>query len=301
MENTKTAFICITGAPNVGKSSILNKIIGEKIAIVSSKPQTTRTSILGIYTHENVQLVFTDTPGLMLPRNALGRHMVSSIDSAEAGSDIVMLVVEASKKMKPAELSAIEKLKKSHLPAILLLNKIDVLDKKALLMPQMEEFSKLYDFSAIIPVCALNGDGIKETLRVLSDMAQPGPFLYEEDEITNQPERELAAEYVREQILKYMQQEIPHGVAVVIDKFTRGEESLEIDAVIFCERENHKGMIIGRSGSMLKQIRKGAEKTLKLFFDCPVELNLWVRVKENWRDNEYLIKNFGLDFKGEDE
>ncbi|HOP12293.1 MAG TPA: GTPase Era [Oscillospiraceae bacterium] len=295
---TKFAFACITGAPNVGKSSILNKILGQKVAIVTPKPQTTRTTILGIHTEGNTQIAFTDTPGLLLPKDALSRNMVKSIQNAASGSDIVILVAEAGKKPKPAELSVIENLNKQKLPAILVINKIDLLKQKERMIPQMDAFSKLYTFNEILPVSAVSGDGVKDILSAVSKLAKPGPFMYDSDELTDQPERVICAEYIREQILNYMQQEIPHGVAVVIERFEETSEGIDADANIYCERDSHKGMLIGKNGQMLKQIRKSAQSALKDFFGVPVSLELWVKVKPDWRENEALIKNFGLNFEG---
>ena len=297
-QTTKFAFACITGAPNVGKSSILNKILGQKIAIVTPKPQTTRTVILGIHTESNIQIAFTDTPGLLLPRDALSRNMVKGIQSAASGSDIVILVVEAGKKPKPAERSIIENLKNQNIPAILVINKIDLLKNKESMIPQIDTFSKLYDFKAILPVSAVTGYGIKDILDTVSKLAKSGPFMYDSDELTDQPERVICAEYIREQILNFMQQEVPHGVAVVIERFEETPEGIDADANIYCERENHKGMLIGKGGLVLKQIRKSAEHNLKEFFGVPVKLELWVKVKPDWRESESLIRNFGLNFEG---
>ncbi|HNX14216.1 MAG TPA: GTPase Era [Oscillospiraceae bacterium] len=295
---TKFAFACITGAPNVGKSSLLNNILGQKVAIVTPKPQTTRTTILGIHTDNNIQIAFTDTPGLLLPKDALSRNMVKSIQNAASGSDIVILVVEAGKKPKPAEISVIENLKKQKLPAILVINKIDLLKQKELMIPQMDVFSKLYLFNEILPVSAVTGYGVKDILTAVSKLAKPGPFLYDPEELTDQPERVICAEYIREQILIFMQQEVPHGIAVVIERFEETPEGIDADANIYCERESHKGMLIGKNGQMLKQIRKSAQNTLKQFFGVSVTLELWVKVKPDWRENEALIKNFGLNFEG---
>lgn len=295
---TKFAFVCITGAPNVGKSSLLNNILGQKVAIVTPKPQTTRTAILGIHTENDTQIAFTDTPGLLLPKDALSRNMVRSIQNAASGSDIVILVVEAGKKPKPAELSVIENLNRQKPPAILVLNKIDLLKQKELMIPQMDVFSKLYPFKEILPVCAVSGDGVRDILTAVFRLAKPGPFMYDSDELTDQPERVICAEYIREQILNHMQQEVPHGVAVVVERFEETPEGIDADANIYCERDSHKGMLIGKGGQMLKQIRKAAQNTLKAFFGVPVTLELWVKVKSDWRENEALIRNFGLNFEG---
>jgi len=294
---TKTIFACICGAPNVGKSSLLNAILGEKIAIVSPKPQTTRTSVLGIWTEGDLQAVFTDTPGLLLPKNALGEHMVRQVEAGTSGTDCMILVVEAGKKPKPAELELIEGLKKHPRPAILVINKVDLLKDKTLLIPQIEKFTELHQFDAVVPVSAKKGDGIAIIMQELSKFAEESPFMYDPDDITDQPQTVLCAEYIREQILYHMHDEIPHGVAVMTETFERTEDGIELGAVIFCERENHKGMLIGKQGSMLKKIRLGAQKALSEFFGEKVHITLWVRVKEDWRSSEYLIRDFGLDFK----
>lgn len=291
---TKTAFLCITGAPNVGKSSLLNAILGQKIAIVSPKPQTTRTCIVGIHTEGDLQVVFTDTPGLLIPKDTLGQHMVRDIERASGDNDALLLVVEGGKKTKPAELAIIDNLKKRHQKAILVINKVDIVNPKERLIPQMLAFSELYDFEAIIPVSALTGNGIPILMEAIAKLAQPGPFFYPQDEITDQPERVVFAEYIREQILHFMRQEVPHGVAVMIESFEETEEGIEAGAVIYCERLSHKGMLIGKGGAMMKKIKLAAQKNLSTFLGVPVHLTLWVKVKPDWRDSEFLIRDFGL-------
>lgn len=296
MENTtRCGFVSIIGLPNVGKSSLMNRLMGEKIAIVSPKPQTTRTRITGVYTKGDLQLIFIDTPGVHKPRTALGTHMVKQATAAAEGSDAVMLVVEAGKSPKEGEIELAENIKKRKQPAILAVNKIDALDDKFLMIPQMDAFSKTCEFKAIVPVSAVTGEGMETLLAELSALAEPGPFLFDPSTLTDQPERVLAAEYVREQILLRMRQEIPHGVAVGIENFAETEEGgLEIEATIYCERENHKGMIIGKEGMMLKAVKKAAVHNMKAFFGVPVHLTCWVKVKEDWRNSEGLIRNFGL-------
>lgn len=297
----KSAFICITGAPNVGKSSILNRIIGEKIAIVSSKPQTTRTNILGILTKGDTQLIFTDTPGLLQPRNKLGGNMVKSVKSSISGSDVIVLVVEAGKGLKKADFSIIDSLKASGAKAVAVINKIDLSKNKNDLIPQIERLSELYPFEAILPVSATRDDGIDRLVALLEGLALPGPFFYDENDITDQTERQLCAEYIREQILKNMHEEVPHGTAVEIERFSADEECIDVGAVIYCERDSHKGMLIGKNGEMIKKIRKASEKALGQFFEKKVVLEFWIRVKKDWRNSDYLIKSFDLSFKGEND
>lgn len=290
----KNIFVCIAGAPNVGKSSILNAVLGEKITIVSPKPQTTRTAITGIYTRDDTQIVFTDTPGLMLPRDALGKRMVKSINSSVSGTDIVLLVCEPGEKVKPAELSIIEKLKAQKIRALLAINKIDKVKNKNELIPQIDLYSRLFPFEAVIPVSAVKNDGIEELIRFLLSLAQPGPFMYASDDLTDQPSSRIVSEFVREQILRQMQQEVPHGVAVITEKFERDEDGIFAQTVIVCERPNHKAMMIGKGGRRLRSIRLGAQKQLRGLFGVPVELEIWVRVKKDWRNSEFLINDFGL-------
>lgn len=293
----KTAFIAIVGCPNVGKSSILNRLLGEKIAIVSPKPQTTRTRIMGVLTKDETQLVFTDTPGYHKPKNKLGENMIHAVSEGIHDVDACMLVVEPQGEIRDAELTLIKKIQKEDIPAVLVINKIDTLENKELLLARMSEFSKLCDFKAIIPLSALDGYGLDDLLNELKGLAFPSEHLFPDDTLTDQPEKVIAAEYIREKILKYVDKEIPHGTAVAIELFKErpNADMLDIEATIYCEKESHKGILIGKGGEMLKRISIGARKDMERFFDCQVNLKCWVKVKEDWRNREGLIHNFGLD------
>lgn len=294
----KSAFIAIVGRPNVGKSSILNAMIGQKVAIVSNKPQTTRTRIMGVLTEGEDQLVFIDTPGMHKPKTSLGKYMVRSVNESVSGVDACLLVTEADREPTQTELMLIEKFKSLDLPAILAINKIDTLKNKEVLMAQILKYSKLYDFAAIVPVSAHDGDGINELKEALKGFAMEGGHFFEEDALTDQSERNLAAEMIREKILRLTDREIPHGTAVVVEKMrTRddGSDIMDVDATIYCEKDSHKGIIIGKGGSMLKKISSQARQDMETFFDCKVNLQTWVKVKEDWRNREGLLKSFGFD------
>ena len=294
--NDKSAFIAIVGRPNVGKSSILNRLLGQKIAIVSSKPQTTRNRITGVLTQGEYQLVFFDTPGMHKPKNSLGKYMVRSVNESVGGVDCCMLVVEADKSPMQTELDLIEKFKFLKMPAILVINKIDMIKEKEVLMKQILEYSRLYDFDAIVPVSATDGNGMNELLEELKGQANEGGHFFEEDTLTDQPERVIASEIVREKILRLCDKEIPHGTAVVIEKMkTRENGLLDIDATIFCERESHKRILIGKNGAMLKKISTFARQDMEKFFDCKVFLQVWIKVKEDWRNRARILQNFGFD------
>ena len=300
-KNDKSAFIAIVGRPNVGKSSILNRLLGQKIAIVSSKPQTTRNRITGVLTDGEYQLVFFDTPGMHKPKNSLGKYMVRSVNESVGGVDCCMLVVEAGKEPLQTEISFIEKFKSMQMPAILAINKIDTLKEKDVLMKQILNFSSLYDFNAVVPVSAQNGNGIAELLDELKKQSSEGGHFFEDDTLTDQPERVIVSEIIREKILRLCDKEIPHGTAVVIEKMkTRENGILDIDATIFCEKDTHKRIIIGKNGSMLKKISTFARQDIENFFDCKVFLQTWVKVKEDWRNRERLLQNFGFDEKNFD-
>ncbi|MGN0566174.1 MAG: GTPase Era [Candidatus Limousia pullorum] len=294
----KSAFIAIVGRPNVGKSSILNAMIGQKVAIVSNKPQTTRTRIMGVLTEGEDQLVFIDTPGMHKPKTSLGKYMVRSVNESVSGVDACLLVTEADREPTQTELMLIEKFKSLDLPAILAINKIDTLKNKEVLMAQILKYSKLYDFAAIVPVSAHDGDGINELKEALKEFAMEGGHFFEEDALTDQSERNLAAEMIREKILRLTDREIPHGTAVVVEKMrTRddGSDIMDVDATIYCEKDSHKGIIIGKGGSMLKKISSQARQDMENFFDCKINLQTWVKVKEDWRNREGLLKSFGFD------
>lgn len=294
--NDKSAFIAIVGRPNVGKSSILNRLLGTKIAIVSSKPQTTRNRITGVLTEGEYQLVFFDTPGMHKPKNSLGKYMVRSVNESVGGVDCCMLVVEADKSPVQTELDFIDKFKALGMPAILVINKIDMIKDKEILMKQILEYSKLYDFEAIVPVSASDGNGMNELLEELKKQASEGGHFFEDDTLTDQPERVIASEIIREKILRLCNAEIPHGTAVVIENMkTRENGILDIDATIFCEKESHKRILIGKNGAMLKKISTFARQDMERFFDCKVFLQVWIKVKEDWRNRAQLLQNFGFD------
>jgi GTP-binding protein Era len=297
MPNTTTAFIAIVGCPNVGKSSLLNKVLGTKIAIVSSKPQTTRTKIMGVLTRGACQLVFTDTPGYHRPKNKLGENMVRAVTDSIGGVDACLFVVEAEGDVKPGELELIEKFKKLDIPVVLAINKIDTLPDMGALPERIKTFSELYDFEAVVPISAVKGTAVDELLDELEKLAQPSVHYFPDDTLTDQPERVIAGEIIREKLLRLLDKEVPHGVAVSIEKMREREDSgiLDIEAVIYCERETHKGIIIGKNGSMLKKVSTYARQDMEKFFDCHINLQCWVKVKEGWRDREGLIHNFGLD------
>ncbi|MDR1564037.1 MAG: GTPase Era [Oscillospiraceae bacterium] len=292
----KSAFIAIVGRPNVGKSSILNHILKQKVAIVSSKPQTTRTRIMGVYTQDEVQLVFTDTPGLHKPKTKLGDFMVKSIVEAVSGVDACLLVADASAKPAAAELELIERFKAQNLPAILALNKIDLIREKEGIIEKINAYAQLFDFKAVVPLSAKNGSGMEVLIRELSSLAEEGPHFFDDDTLTDQPERVLAGEIIREKLLRALNDEVPHGIAVGIEKMRERENSpiVDIEATIYCERESHKGIVIGKKGEMLKRIGEKARLDLERFLDCKVNLQLWVKVKDDWRNREGLLKNFGF-------
>ena len=297
MSERKTAFIAIVGRPNVGKSSILNNLLGQKVAIVSSKPQTTRTKIMGVLTEGDVQLVFTDTPGFHKPKTKLGEKMIKAVDDSIGGVDSCLFVTESKGEIREAELDLLKKLKSERIPVVLAINKIDMLSDKQDLMTRIVELTKLFDFEAVVPVCARDGDGMDELKEELFKLAAESEFFFPEDTLTDQPERVLAAEMIREKLLHKLSDEIPHGIAVSIERMREREDKpiIDIEAIIYCERESHKGIVIGKKGAMLKEVSTNARHELEQFFDCKVNLQCWVKVKEDWRNREGLIHNFGLD------
>lgn len=297
MSERKTAFIAIVGRPNVGKSSILNNLLGQKVAIVSSKPQTTRTKIMGVLTEGDTQLVFTDTPGFHKPKTKLGEKMIKAVDDSIGGVDSCLFVTESKGEIREAELDLLKKLKAERIPVVLAINKIDMLSDKQDLMARIIELTKLFDFEAVVPVCARDGDGMNELKDELFKLAAESEFFFPEDTLTDQPERVLAAEMIREKLLHKLSDEIPHGIAVSIERMREREDKpiIDIEATIYCERESHKGIVIGKKGAMLKEVSTNARHELEQFFDCKVNLQCWVKVKEDWRNREGLIHNFGLD------
>ncbi|OJU09536.1 MAG: GTPase Era [Clostridiales bacterium 43-6] len=293
---TKTAFIAIVGRPNVGKSSLLNTILGQKIAAVSDKPQTTRTKITGVLTKDETQLVFIDTPGLHKPRTALGKSMVKAVGDGMAEVDVCVLVVEAQQKVSPAEKELMDRFQNRKLKAILAINKIDLVKDKKEILSVILEYNSLFDFHAVVPVSATENDGLDELLDEIIFFAEESPHFFDEDTLTDQPERVLASEMIREKLLQKLEREIPHGIAVGIDKFRERDDSLlDIEATIYCEKESHKGIVIGKNGGMLKTVGSLARAELEGFFQCKINLQLWVKVKEDWRNRQGLIHNFGLD------
>ena len=290
---TKTAMITIAGRPNVGKSTLTNFLVGEKIAIVSNKPQTTRNRICGIVTKDDVQYVFVDTPGYHKPRTKLGDYMVNVTKSSIADVDLTVLVVEPIASVGPQEQGIIEQLVSKKCPAVLAINKIDTVEKDKLL-EVIAVYSEAAKFDAIIPICAKTGDGVDALLEVCGKYAIESPFLFPEDVTTDQPERQVMAEIIREKLLWCLDREIPHGTAVEITKFSERDNGIiDIDTTIFCEKASHKGIIIGKRGDMLKKISTMARADCERFMGTKVFLTTWVKHKENWRDSDFLVRNFG--------
>lgn len=296
---TKNAFITIIGRPNAGKSSLLNAIIGEKVAAVSSKPQTTRTKITGVLTKGETQFVFIDTPGMHKAKDKLSDHMVKQINSSCASIEAALLVVDATKKINEAERSLLNSTVSAKTPVILVVNKIDLFENKEELIPVIAEYSKLHNFADVIPISALNEDGIDIIINALEKYAVEGPHYFPDDKFTDQPERVIVSEIIREKLLELLSDEVPHGIAVDIETLSEhdnkyGEGVMDVGAVIYCERESHKGIVIGKGGSMLKKAGQLAREDIERFFMIKCNLQLWVKVKEGWRNREGLIKNFGL-------
>jgi len=290
---TKTAMITIAGRPNVGKSTLTNYLVGEKIAIVSNKPQTTRNRICGIVTRGETQFVFVDTPGFHKPRTKLGDYMVNVAKESIADVDLTVLVVEPLASVGAQEEALIQQLKSRNCPAVLAINKIDTVEKEKLL-EIIALYSQAGDFDAIVPICAKNGDGVEELLKICQKYAVESPFLFPEDSTTDQPERQVMAEIIREKILWNLDREVPHGTAVEITKFSERDNGIiDIDATIYCEKASHKGIIIGKGGEMLKKISSMARTDCEKFMGTRVYLTTWVKVKENWRDSDFLVRNFG--------
>lgn len=295
--NDKSAFIAIIGRPNVGKSSILNKLLGQKVAIVSSKPQTTRTRIMGVLTEGKDQLVFLDTPGMHKPKNSLGDYMVRSINESVAGVDACLLVTEAGQEIRENERMLIEKVKKLDLPCVLAINKTDTINDKEVILEQIIKYSKEMDFDAIVPLSAETGSKLDELKEELKKFTSEGGHFFPNDTLTDQPEKVLAAEMIREKILRLTEKEIPHGTAVVIERMKMRDDKnlMDIDATIYCERDTHKGILIGKKGAMLKKISTYARQDMENFFGCKVNLKTWIKVKEDWRNKENLMRSFGFD------
>ena len=290
----KSGFVSIVGRPNVGKSTLMNNVVGEKIAIMSDKPQTTRNTIQAVYTDEEAQVVFLDTPGIHKPKNKLGEFMVKSATDAFKNVDLVLFVVDESKKIGPGDRKIIDDLKNIKTPVVLVLNKIDQLNEEELF-----DLMKMYNaegvFEQIVPISALKGRNINELLKVIKSHLEEGPQYFPDYMITDQPERVLVSELIREKVLHYIHDEVPHGVAVEIErmKSRKDKEIVDISAVIYCERDSHKGIIIGKNGRKLKGIGKSAREDMELLLGSKINLQLWVKVKENWRNLQNYVSNFG--------
>lgn len=290
---TKSAIVTICGRPNVGKSTLINAMIGEKIAIVSSKPQTTRNRVTGILNRGDTQIVFLDTPGFIRPRNKLGDYMVEVVRESVTDVDAVLFVVEPVAEIGPGEAALMEKLKTAEVPVTLVINKIDTVTKDALL-EVIANYSSAFPFHAVIPVSARTGDGVEILIEETEKFAGEGPHFFDDDMYTDQPERTICSELIREKILRNLEKEIPHGTAVEIEKFRERDDGIvEIEATIFCEKASHKGILIGKNGSMLRKIGSEAREDMEKLLGTRVYLQTWVKVKENWRDSDVLLKNLG--------
>ena len=286
-------MITVCGRPNVGKSTLTNALVGEKIAIVSNKPQTTRNRIIGIVNHGDTQLVLLDTPGFIRPRNRLGEYMVNVVKESVTDVDAVLFLVEPIPEAGPGEEALMERFRESDVPVVLVINKIDTVEVSQLLKV-IAAYSDAFEFEAVIPVSAKTGDGLPDLLAELDRLAVEGPHLFPDDEITDQPERQICAELIREKILCNLEKEIPHGTAVEITKFSERENGiLDIDATIYCEKASHKGILIGKNGAMLRKIGSEAREDMEAFLGTKVFLQTWIKVKENWRDSEMMLRNFG--------
>lgn len=305
-EGYRSGFVTIIGRPNVGKSTLMNHLIGQKIAITSNKAQTTRNRIQTVYTCEEGQIIFLDTPGVNRAKNKLGEYMMSTVDTALSEMDVVLWLVEPTTYIGKGERSILERLKKVHTPILLIINKIDTVPEEEV-VKAIEAYSAEYEFQAVIPVSALRDRNTKEVVKTILKYLPEGPQYYDEDTITDQPERQIVAEIIREKALRLLEHEVPHGIAVVIDRMkdrprSSGRENdgeyagiVDIDATIICERDSHKGIIIGKQGAMLKKIGTQARMDIEKLLDTKVNLKLWVKIKKDWRDSEYLLKNFGYE------
>lgn len=293
---TKSAFVAIVGKPNVGKSSLLNLLVGEKIAIISDKPQTTRTRITGVLTEGETQLVFIDTPGLHKPKNKLGDYMVKQVTDSVGDVDCAVFVTDPLGEVTEAEMQLIENIRQLHLLAILVINKIDTLQNKEDMVKKMVTISGMYDFEEVVPISVYQKDGTELLLKLIQDQAQEGPHFFPNDTLTDQPEKVIVAEIIREKVLRNMRDEIPHGTAVVIERMRErpGKDIMDIDATILCEKSSHKGMIIGKQGSMLKKIASQSRQEIESFLETRVNLQCWVKIREDWRNSEFSIRDLGF-------
>lgn len=301
MQNTRTAFIAIVGKPNVGKSSLLNCIIGEKLAIVTSKPQTTRTKITGILTEDNIQLVFIDTPGLHKAKTKLSEFMVKQVRESVTDVDVALMVVEPYGKLNDSELELIQKIKSSKIPSILCINKIDTIKDKSILLDRIKTIQELHNFDEVFQISALENDGVTELKQSLFKYSIEEPHYFESDSITDQPEKVIMGEIIREKILLNLEEEIPHGVGVIIEqmktrKIGSGENKskiIDMHATIYCEKKSHKGIIIGKNGQKLKKIASTARFDMENFMDCKINLQVWVKIKDDWRNKEGIMRTLG--------
>lgn len=287
----KSGFVTLIGRPNVGKSTLMNYLIGQKIAITSNKPQTTRNRIQTVLTTDEGQIVFVDTPGIHKAKNKLGEYMVNVAEKTLNEVDVVLWLVEPTTFIGAGEQHIAKQLQRVKTPVILVINKVDSVKREEIL-PAIAAYKDIYDFADIVPVSARSGDNTDELLRVIMKYLPYGPQFYDEDTVTDQPERQIVAELIREKALHSLQDEIPHGIAVAIDRMKMQNKVMHIDATIICERDSHKGIIIGKQGSMLKKIGSTARYEIERMLDCKVNLKLWVKVKKDWRDSEFLMKNF---------
>lgn len=297
-ENFKSGFVAIIGRPNVGKSTLMNHLIGQKIAITSQKPQTTRNKIQTVYTCEDGQIIFLDTPGIHKAKNKLGEYMVNVAEQTLKDVDVILWLVEPTTYIGAGEKHIAEQLQKTSLPVILVINKVDTVKKEDILQV-IDNYRKLYDFAEIIPASALRGQNTKDIVNSLFKYMPYGPMFYDEDTVTDQPQRQIVAEIIREKALHALDEEIPHGIAVTIEKMRerKGQHIVDIEATIICERDSHKGIIIGKQGSMLKKIGSNARFEIEKMLEERVNLKIWVKVKKDWRDSDTLMKNFGYNKK----
>lgn len=293
-----SGFVSLVGRPNVGKSTLMNRLIGEKIAIISNKPQTTRNRIQSILTKDDFQIVFIDTPGIHKPRHKLGEFMVKSAETTLNEVDAVLMLIEPADRVLEADRLIIERFSKIKSPVILVINKVDSADKERV-FKVIDNYRTLYDFAEIVPISALEGINTDELLNVIKKYLPEGPQYFPADMITDQPERQIAAEIIREKALRLLQEEIPHGIAVEIMEMKKRPDGNMVDvrATIYCEKDSHKGIIIGKHGAMLKKIGTNAREDIQKLLGSPIYLDLWVKVKKDWRDNDFLLKNFGYEFE----
>lgn len=294
----RSGFISLIGRPNVGKSTLMNSLIGEKIAIISSKPQTTRNKIQSILTEDDFQAIFIDTPGIHKPKSKLGNYMVKSAETTLNEVDIVLYLIEPFEKIKESDLSIIKKLENVSTPVFLIINKIDTVCPEEILKV-IDSYKSMYNFSEIIPISTLKGKNRDELLKCIKKYLPEGPQFFPSDMITDQPERQIVSEIIREKSLKLLQDEIPHGIAVEVSSMKPRKEKdiIDIQATIYCERDSHKGIIIGKQGSMLKKIGSNARYEIERLLGSPINLQIWIKVKKDWRDSDFLLKNFGYDQK----